>query len=413
MPSANHNSNGPYMDADGNRDRTGRESFWRIARTLYAWRRFIIVASFGIAVIAAVIALLIPNWYKASATVLIPEAGAGGLSALFQNLPSAASSILGGSSGDYVRYMAILNSRSVTSAAVDSFNLVAVYETGESKNPREEAIGIFRENVEIELDKEYDFLSVAVTDSDRERAAHMANFLVRRLNALNAQLSSQSAGEYRLHIENRYVEAREAMDSVLTATADFQRKYGVFNLPAQTEGFFEQIAGLRANALEAEIQYEALREQYGADNPRVESFREIAAAANRKYQDALAGEERLLPIPQSEIPEVGRQYVDLEMERTIQQAILEIVGPMYEQAKLQEEKDARAVQILDEAIPPAKKAGPKRTFIVLFAGISAFILACLFVLLWVWWDENHRYVAAQLNGDVYSTKQEAEATASR
>ncbi len=415
MTSNSNHMDDTFLQPDGNgmRQNTARESFWKIARTLYAWRRFILAVSFGIAVLAAIIVLLVPNWYKASATVLVPEGGGGGLSALFQNLPSAASSILGGSSGDYVRYMAILNSHSVMSAAVDSFNLVEVYETGDSRNPRESAISTFRENVEVELDMEYDFLSVAVIDHDRERAAGLANFLVRRLNALNTQLSSQNAGNYRRHIENRYFEARQAMDSVLTATADFQRTYGVFDLPAQAGSFFEQVGELRANALEAEIQYEALREQYGAENPRVESFREIAAAANRKYQNALDGRERLLPVPQSEIPEVGRQYVNLEIERTIQQAILEIVGPMYEQAKLQEERDAHAVQVLDEALPPVKKAGPKRTFIVLFAGVSAFILVSLFVLLWVWWDENHRYVAAQLNGDVHATKPEKEAAASR
>lgn len=381
------------------RERAGRaeDTLWTVVGRLYSWRRFIIGVTAAAAVASVVISLLLPNWYRASARVLMPE-GQGGLSsAILGNLPAAASALLGGGpGGDYTRYLAILTSRSMLEAAVDSFNLIRVYALEENDNPLDDAVRQLRENADFEIDMEYDFLHVAVLDKDRERAAQMSNFFVRRLNELNARLSSESASNYRRFIEGRYLEARADLDSVLNATQRFQEEYGIFDLPAQTEGFFEQVAELRQGALEAEIRHEALLAQYGSDNAQVQSMAEIAQAANRKYQQALAGQEQLLPVPQSEVPTVAREFVNLELELTIQRSILEVVGPLYEQARFQEEKETQAVQVIDEAVPPARKAKPKRSIICVLATLSAFFLAIGFVLLYEWWRKNHGWILRRI-----------------
>lgn len=285
-------------------------------------------------------------------------------------------------------------------AVVDSFNLVSVYETADGENPVDDAVGTLRDNAEFEIDMEFDFLSVSVLDKDPERAAAMANFFVRRLNVMNTNLSTEGASNYRRSIERRYRESRTAMDSVLNATQRFQREHGVYDLPSQTQTFFQQIGALRQSALEAEIRFEALRAQYGADNAQVRAMQEVAEAANRKYQGALAGQEQLLPVPQSEVPEVGREFVELEMERTIQRNILEVLGPLYEQARFQEERETQAVQVVDAAVPPPLKAKPKRSVICILATLSAFFMAVIFVLVYEWWRANHAAVLRRLQGSV-------------
>src|SRR5690606_20173841 len=289
-----------------------------------------------------------------------------------------------------------LTSRTMLEAVVDSFDLVTVYETADSDFPREKAISMLEDNAEFEIDMEFDFLSISVLDRDPQRAADMANFFVRRLNVMNANLSTEGASNYRRSLERRYLEARAAMDSVLNATQEFQQAYGVFDLPTQTQAFFQQIGMLRQSMLEAEIQYEALRAQYGADNAQVRAMREVVDAANRKYSAALAGQERLLPVPQGSVPEVGREFVELEMERTIQRNILEVLGPLYEQARFQEERDLQAVQVDDEAIPPVKKAKPKRSIICILATLSAFFLSAGFVLVYEWWRRHHTTILQRL-----------------
>ena len=395
----------PFRDVDNpvettERARTqrGEDALWTVIGRLYRRRMLIIGVTGFVAVSAVIISLLLPNWYRAQARVLVPESQGSGLSsAILGNLPAAASALLGGGpGGDYTRYLAILTSRSVMTAAVDSFDLIRLYEVEGKLTPLDDAIRRLRDNSDFDIDMEYDFLSISVLDKDPERSAAMANFFVRKLNEVNEKLSTESAGNYRRFIEQRYFEARADMDSVLNATQRFQQEHGVYDLPVQTEAFFEQVAELRQTAVEAEIRHEALLAQYGSDNPQVRSVLELARAANRKYAEALAGEEMLLPIPQADVPGVARQFTQLELERTIQATILEVLGPLYEQARFQEERESQAVQVVDAATPPARKAKPKRSVICILATLTAFFLAVGFVLVYEWWRNSHPYILNRL-----------------
>lgn len=373
-------------DEQARRERA-EDALWTALGTLYRRRRVVLGVPFCMAVLTAIITLFITNYYRASSTVLLPEGGTS-TSALLSNLSGGVSSLLGGASGDYVRYRGIIHSRSALSTAVDSFNLIDVYGLEGDNFAQEKAIKLLSENLQTILDQEFEYLKVSVADHDPERAAALANFFVRYLNTKNALLASQNAANYRRYIEDRVAVAYETMESILDTNEQFQRDHGVYDLPVQIQSFFEQIAALRARAVETEIQYEVLQTQYGQDNMQVRALRDAAQSANTKYVDALEGNESLLPIPQNEAPDVVRQYIDIEMNRIIQQTILEVLAPMYEQAKLQEEQDSYAVQVLDRAIPPVEKAGPKRTITVLASGASSFILTILYILGLSWWRNN-------------------------
>ena len=374
-------------------------AFWDVLGRLYRWRYFILLVTGGVAVAAVVLSLLLPVWYRASARVLLPASGGGSslAASLLSNLPSAASALLGGGpAGDFTRYQAILTSRTLMEQAVDSFELVRVYELEESPRPIEQAVAALRGNTDFEIDLEFEFLSVLVYDRDPQRAADLANFLVRGLNRRNAELSAQSAATYRRFAERRYLEARQAIDSLLDANQRFQQAYGLFDLTAQTEAFLTQLAELRAGGVQAQVQYEALRDQFGPDNAQVRALQDVVRAADRQYRRALEGSEEVLPVAQDSVPGVVREYASLELERMIQTSILEVVGPMYEQARFDEEREFEAVQVVDYAVPPKRKAKPKRAVIVVAATLSAFLLAVLFVLLYTGWQRHHAYFARRL-----------------
>jgi uncharacterized protein involved in exopolysaccharide biosynthesis len=93
---------------------------------------------------------------------------------------------------------------------------------------------------------------------------------------------------------------------------------------------------------------------------------------------------------------VVRQYADLERERIIQTRILEIVAPLLEQARFEELRKVEAVQVVDVAFPPALKAAPKRSIIVVMATLSAFLLTVLFVLVYTWWEREGTRILSRL-----------------
>ena len=67
-------------------------------------------------------------------------------------------------------------------------------------------------------------------------------------------------------------------------------------------------------------------------------------------------------------------------ELTLQRAVIETLQPLYEQAALQERREADAVQVLDAATPPTRKAEPRRSLIVIAATLSACLVLVTLVL---------------------------------
>jgi len=373
------------------------QAWWDMLGVLYRWRRFITIVTVVMAIAAVVISLMLPNWFKASSRLLLPSSGSGGLaSVLLGDISSAAQSLLGGAGGDYVRYLAILNSRTVMDDVVETFDLVTVYELENEEYPLEEARAALKDNVDFVVDQEFDFFSVEVLDKDPQRAADMSNYFVEKLDEINNRLSKQTAGNFREYVQSRYDQAGLDRQAMLDSLAVFQREYGVIDLEAQTQAYFTQLAELRANAIQVEIQLAARRSQFGEDNRQAQSLEAIVVAADQKYQDALAGQEAVFPVSQDRAPEMVKSYLNLMLERTIQERILELVAPMLEQAKFEEERTGKALQIVDAAIAPVEKFKPKRSIICIAATLSAFILAIFFALVMDWWRRRHGYFAARL-----------------
>ena len=374
------------------------DGLWTALGTLFRWRWFVAGVTAIVAVAAVVISLLMPNWYAATVRVLPPEASAGNplASALLRGTGSAASALLGGVSSDYARYLAILSSRRVMKSVVEEFDLINAYGLDDSEYPLEYTIAELEENVSFPVDEEYEFLAVVVLDKDRERAADMANFMVRQLNTINSELASLNAASYRRFVENRYNEAQVALDSVLDASQAFQAQYGVIDLDVQSQAYFGQLASLEASATLAEVQYEAQLAQLGPDNEEVQALRAVAQAAQGKVRAMLEGRESVLPIPRGAMSGVSREYIDLQRELAVQTQILEVIGPLYEQARFEEEKTVEAVQVVDAAEVPTMKAKPVRSVIVVVATLTGFLLAVVFVLLRGWWQRSYPYVSKRL-----------------
>lgn len=375
----------------------GEQAWWNLLSVLYRWRRFIVIVTSIMAVASVIISLLLPNWFKASSRLLLPASSSGGLAgALLGDISSAAQSLLGAGGGDYVRYMAILNSRSVLDDVVQEFDLITVYELEEEEFPVEEARGTLSDNVEFVVDQEYDFFSIEVLDKDPQRAADMSNFFVQKLEEINNELSKQTAGNFRAYVEERYGLAEEEREAMLDSLAAFQREYGVLDLEAQTVAFYTQLAEMRADAVQLEIQLASLSTQFGENNRQVQNLDALVTAANRQYENALDGREAVLPVSREAAPDMVKKYLDLTLERTIQERILELVAPMLEQARFEEERTAQALQIVDPAVAPVEKFKPKRSIICIAATLSAFILAVLFALIMDWWRRSFPVYAQRL-----------------
>ena len=388
----------PFLQTDAERRARAKASFWSMLGTLWRRRMLIIGVTTAAAVLSIVISLTLANWFKAQTRLLLPARSSSGLlsGALLGSLPSSAGSLLGGITGDYQRYLSILDSRTVKESVAERFNLVEVYDVAESNAPLHAAVEVLDGNIDFVIDEEYNHLSVQVYDRDPQRAADMANFFVDELQRINAELASQSAGAFRRYVEQRYEDNEAELDSVMYALSALQEHYGVLDLETQGEMFYTGMTEMRLSIFEAEIAYERLQSMYGDENSAVQATREAVRAANRKYNAAMEGGERMLPVPQDSLPSVARQFVDLKQQQLVLAKIIEYTRPVLEEARLEEQRKIEAVQVVDVATPPVKKARPFRALIVMASTASGFILAVLYVLLLAWWRRNYADFAHRL-----------------
>ena len=377
------------------------EAFWQVLHQLLR-ARWLIIAVTGFAAVASiVISLLLPNWYRAETRLLLAgRTSAGLLSGLLASqLSPTASSLLGGLVSDYQRQLTILNSRTLRDSVINKFDLINVYDLADAEFPLFEARKVLSENVDFVVDNEFNYLSLLVYDTDPQRAADMANFIAEELNRVTIQLASQTAGTFRQVAEELYDSVEENLDSVLTTLRDLQQRTGIMDLPTQGAAFMEGLIGLRMEIQLVEIDYNRLLYMYGEDNSQVRAAEQALLAAKETYENALDGQERLLPVAQDSLPDIALQFQELEKERVILTSLIEFTRPLLEQARLEEKQRNDTVQIVDPAIPPDKKARPWRAAIVVVSTMSGFLIAALYVLFLSWWRNNYAIIAARLSDD--------------
>lgn len=365
---------------------TSRQIWWAAGR-LYRWRWFIVGVTALVAVLSVVISLQLPDIYQAETRVLLPSDG-GDMTASLLGLPPSAQALLGGGDGGYTRYLAILTSRSVAEQVVEAFNLVEVYELEDTPHPHEFALRTFAENVSFPISLEFNYLGIEVMDQNPERAANIANYLVEILNREHIRLTSSSAGERRAFLETRLQEAEFALDSARAELQAIQERYGVVEIESQAQALMSSLAQAQAAVSEAEVTYQALLSQYGPENAEVEAAAAALAAARGQVNELTGGGKSVMPVPLRSLPAVSRRYAVVTQELLTQQEILRAVRPLYEQAVISERRESSAVQVLDPAVPPALKAAPKRSVLVLLSTLAGGLFAVVFVLVLTWWRER-------------------------
>lgn len=340
--------------------------------------RFVVLCTLG----AIILALVLPKWYKSTASVFPAEkadlfGGIEGIASFAKALsPSKALSALG-SNPETDRYIAILKSGTVLGAVIQKFDLVHVYDI--TSYPVEKTVKELLSNVDFNVEPEGN-LTVTVYDEDPQRAANMANYFVEMLNKTNSELSVQNAKGNRVFIEARYeknlVDLRASEDSLKA----FQKKYGVIALPEQTEASIKGAAEIIGQLALKEVQVGVLRRSLSTDNPSVQAAQIEVDELRKKLGEMNTGvgmgaNDPRVFVPFKQIPDLGAEYIRRYRDVEIQYKILQFITPLYEQAKVEERRETPSVLVLDTAAPAERKAKPKISLYALIGLVGSLLLA--------------------------------------
>ena len=340
--------------------------------------RFVVLAT----VATTIITLLMPKWYKSTASVFLAEKtdilgaleGVSSLAKAFSPA-KALTSLTGNPETD--RYLAILKSGTVLNAVIQKFDLVKVYDI--TSYPGEKTAKELLNNTEFKVEDEGN-LTVTVYDKDPQRAADMANFFIEVLNNTNTELQVQNARSNRQFIEERYNKNLKDLAGAEDSLKAFQKKYGVIAMPEQTEASIKAAAEITAQLALKEVQAGVLRRTQSPEHPSVLAAMIEIDEIHRKLSQmnsgaGLAAGEMKVFVPFSKVPDLGSEYVRRFRDVEIQYKILQFITPLYEQAKVEERRQTPSVLVLDTAAPAERKSKPKVSLYALMALVISLVVS--------------------------------------
>ena len=354
-------------------------NLWRLLEVIAHRMKFIVIFVLTVAALSAIISLLLPRWYKASALILPPKEdnmrlGASGLEDMISltaglTLPTRATP-----SDIYAR---ILRSRNMSDRVIEANKLRDYYDISSTADLLEKIseFAAFRVTEE-------GLLEITYVDKDPKMAAAVANSFVEELDIMSRELSSSRAKTTREFIGNRLAEVLRDLDSSRAALNEFQQKYKAVDLDRQTQLAIESAVSLKVSLAENEIDLRIKEKNLSPTHPDVITLHRKVDEIKSQIKSLEEGVENgsYLSLPVSEVPFLKSRLAELTGKVKVSENLYEILSQQFEQAKIQEKMDTPVISILDRAYPPEIPFRPQKRIIVMVSTGSALIVSIFLAL---------------------------------
>src|SRR4030043_713169 len=339
-------------------------------------KKLIISITLGAAAIAAIIVFIMTPIYRAETRIPPPQTGSSSIAVGMLSQMAGAQGITEslGLKTPSDLYVGMLESRTIADRIIDRFNLMELYKAEYREDARKE---LLEDVLKAETDKNTDIITIGVEDKNPKRAADMANAFVEELKNLTKGLAVTEAAQRRLFFEEQLKDTKMALVKAEEEMQGFQEKTGALQVDAQTKAVIEGIAMLRAQIAAKEVQLKVMRTYATAQNPDLQRAEDelngLKAELGKLEAKGGSGHDPL--IPTGRIPEIGTEYARKLRDLKFNETLYELLAKQFEAAKLDEAKEAAIIQVIDKAIPPEKRAKPKRILMVLIATFTGFFLS--------------------------------------
>jgi len=182
-------------------------------------------------------------------------------------------------------------------------------------------------------------------------------------NETNSELQVQNARANRLFIETRYKKNIADLKGSEDSLKAFQQKFGVIALPEQLQASIKAMAEIYGKMEVQDVELSVLRQTVAKDHPSVKAAEIELGAMRDRFRESTQAPKELRATPRfsyrSNRPQARYRLHPLYRDVEIQYKILQFVTPLYEQAKVEEQRATPSVIVLDSALVPERKAKPK------------------------------------------------------
>ena len=242
----------------------------------------------------------------------------------------------------------------------------------------------FEQNAAVVADTRSGLITIFYTDVDPKRAAAIANAYVDQYRHLSEHLAISEAAQRRLFFEQQLTEAKNNLAGSEEELLKYQQKNGLVEINSQARTLIEAGASLRAQIAAKQVQIQGTQTFAAPDNAAlVQAQQELATLkaqlAKLGGSADLTGDELILP--GGKVPTTSLEYARRLRDVKYNETIFNILARQFEVAKLDEAREGALVQVVDPALPPDWKSGPKRLTWMAVSFALGLSLSCVWVLL--------------------------------
>jgi len=345
-----------------------------LAATL--WRRkWLIVAVTAIAAVASVVyALLQPNIFTASATML-PISGSSSSSLLSQyaSLASMAGVSLpsGGSANPAIKIEAIFKSRSFAENLVGQLNLVPVLIEHPEKikvgTPLGTAVESLGKLLTVSTDAKTGVMKISMKSKDPTLSSRVVNGALDMIQDDLEKRVLSSSGKNIALLETQTAEQEAKVKAAQGKLTAYQKKYKLVSPQTQSAGSLQLYQALIQQKMALEIEISRLESALSDDNPKIVGARSQLDAIKAQMADFEKTGGGVGP-SMNETPAALMEYANIAAE-------LELATKIY--GTLLSSLETMKLQDASEKVPPEKKSEPSRSMICVVGTMAGGFLSVL------------------------------------
>jgi len=351
--------------------------------------KFILVT---VTLTAFLVFVVMKPMFTARATFLPPQNAPGsGLSQIASQLGSlGAVGALGGlkNSGDI--YVGLLESRTIADSIIKQFDLQQVYKIKKLSDTEKE----LRARSTFISGKDT-LITISVEDHDPKRATDIANSYLDALRDQNGRLALTESAQRRYFFEQQLEREKNALADAEVELKKTQEKTGLIAPSGQAQMEIDTAAQLRAQITSLQVELAAVKQGATDENPQVVRLQTQIAGLQQQLQrlqsDPAARQPGSVELSIAKVPELALEYVRKQREVKYHETLFELLAKQYENARLDESRDAQVLQVVDRATIPDRKSGPHRLLLMVAAVFVGTFCGVVWVLI------QHSVAAIQEN----------------
>lgn len=343
-----------------------------VLQSLWRWKIPILAVTFAGAMLAVIISLMLPEYYKASTTFLTISPDQISIDGVFGNTNGRMQFY--GTGDDIDRTMSVAESDALVDHIIKEFDLYTVYDidTAKVKAPlyvRREFLG----NYEVTKNSR-DAIELEISDQDPIRVAAMVKAARRQVNDISLTLvrgtQERSAQGLRREIES----AEANLTDIDNRIQDLRKESGVYNTEAQSEALAAKTALLQNSIVTTDAKMLSYRQNGGLG----------ARDSIAKYRVQLAGYESSRINLDSQLVRLNGSLGPLDNLEEERERLNQALSKNRIRLKQYETilgTDMRAIEVVEDAKVPVARSYPVRSLLVVGVTVLSFLFAVVGALL--------------------------------